>query len=70
MSDTRTRHIDGWNAELSKSELYIEIVCKLSNGWAKYKIFRFHLVATSSNAEFAKSYLWVQIICKINLEAT
>ena len=58
MSDTRTRHIDGWNAELSKSELYTEIVSKLSDGWAKWNIFRIDLEA-SSNAELAKSQLWV-----------
>ena len=55
MSDTRTRHIDGWNAELSKSELHIEIVSKLSDGWAKWKSFRFKLEACSSNAELGES---------------
>ena len=59
MNDTPTRHIDGSNAELSKSELYIEILNKLSNGWANWKIFRFELLTIGSNAELAKSYLWV-----------
>ena len=59
MSSIRTRHIDGWNAELSKSELNTEIVSKLSDGWAKWKIFRIDLEASSSNAELAKSQLWV-----------
>ena len=38
MSDTRTRNIDGLNPKISKSEVYLEIIRKPTDGWAKWKI--------------------------------
>ena len=55
---------------ISKSEIYLGKIRKLSDGWANWKFFPFDFEVSTRKADIPKSQPGVQIISKIKLEAS